>query len=470
MAKSTRNKSRLVVSELWVNGESVPVGEKRNGQILLTTSPNLQQKFVFDADNNDFTFYFSDLQFGMMQRKIAYRLLPDEAWKIGTLENGISYRHLPVGDYTLQVKLIYPDASEGEMIEMSIRVNTHWWKTGWAYLGYMALFLGILFIVYYYMERKGKKREMHKAREMELKETLNLAKMKQEQKQEIEAMRNQLLTLFVQELRTPLSLIIAPLKEMSQENDLSARILSKVRVAYRNSLGMLDACNQLLAIYTQRPLAEKLEVSRNTADKILDKVVFAVSELVRMNQIDFHYDKKTKKELEIWVDSNRIRFVLHNLLSNAFNHVRLSGSVHLSMQETVNNGVAYCTITVSDSGKSQVKEVRQTVDEELQTDLTGIELGYDVMEQVILFHHGSISLNSEEGTGTEVTVNIPIGKEVLENDPNILFVEEDEPEEVEEAVVPVVEAEVPRKCPDRKRLWCIYQLKPLLLREQKRTY
>ena len=140
---------------------------------------------------------------------------------------------------------------------------------------------------------------MHKAREMELKETLNLAKMKQEQKQEIEAMRNQLLTLFVQELRTPLSLIIAPLKEMSQENDLSTRILSKVRVAYRNSLGMLDACNQLLAIYTQRSLAEKLEVSRNTADKILDKVVFAVSELVRMNQIDFHYDKKTKKELEI---------------------------------------------------------------------------------------------------------------------------------------------------------------------------
>ena len=57
-----------------------------------------------------------------------------------------------------------------------------------------------------------------------------LPRKKQEQKQEIEAMRNQLLTLFVQELRTPLSLIIAPLKEMSQENDLSARILSKHRV------------------------------------------------------------------------------------------------------------------------------------------------------------------------------------------------------------------------------------------------
>lgn len=26
--------------------------------------------------------------------------------------------------------------------------------------------------------------------------------------------------------------------------------------------------------------------------------------------------------MEIWADNKRIRFVLHNLLSNAFNHVR----------------------------------------------------------------------------------------------------------------------------------------------------
>lgn len=448
IAKSGLHKNRLLISELRVNGEPVSVGEKVNGQVLLSVSPDLQRKFAFNAYNDDFTFYFSDLQFGMMQRKVAYRLLPDEEWKIGTLENGISYRRLPVGDYTLQVKLVYPDASEGEVMEISLRVNTYWWNTGWAYLGYMILFFGILFIVYYSVERKGKKREIYRTRELELKETLNLAKMKQEQKQEIETMRNQLLTMFVQELRTPLSLIIAPLKEMSQESDLSTGILSKVRVAYRNSLGMLDACNQLLAIYTQRPLAEKLKVSPWMADKVVDQVLFSVSELVRINQVDFHYEKKTKKEMELWVDGNRIKFVLHNLLSNAFNHVRLSGSVSLVMQETVRGGVSYCTITVADNGKSHVKEVRQFTDEELQTDLTGVELGYDVMEKVILLHHGTIDLKSGEEGGTEVTVDIPIGKEALENDPDIIFVEETgQPEEAAVEILPYAEEKVVKEVP-----------------------
>ncbi len=166
--------------------------------------------------------------------------------------------------------------------------------------------------------------------------------MEQEQKQEIEVMRNQLLTKFMEELRTPLSLIIAPLKEVAQESGLPAGILSKLRVAYRNSLGMLDACNQLLAIYTQGSLTDKLKVAPYSIERLVDGVVVAVGELVRINQFNLRYDKKIKKDMEIWADNKRIRFVLHNLLSNAFNHVRFSGDVSLLLQEMVRDGVRYC--------------------------------------------------------------------------------------------------------------------------------
>ena len=174
------------MSDVRVNGEPVSVGEEVNGQVILSESPDLQREFVFNANNDDFTFYFSDMQYGMMERKMAYRLLPDEEWKMETLENGISYRRLPVGNYTLQVKLVYPDASEGELIEIPIRIKTHWWNTGWAYIGYALFCFGVFAVVFYYLDRKAKRRELHKAHEMELKETLNLSKMKQEQKQEIE--------------------------------------------------------------------------------------------------------------------------------------------------------------------------------------------------------------------------------------------------------------------------------------------
>ena len=104
------------------------------------------------------------------------------------------------------------------------------------------------------------------------------------------------------------------------------------------------------------------------------------------------------------------------------------------MQETVREGIHYCTIVVSDNGKSQVRDVRQAVEEGLKTDLTGIELGYDVMERVISLHHGTIAMKSEEGEGTEITIDLPIGKELLENDPNIIFVEQVDEEEVLEPI------------------------------------
>ena len=88
----------------------------------------------------------------------------------------------------------------------------------------------------------------------------DLEKLKQEQKKEIEAMRNRLLMLFVQELRTPLSLIIAPLKELQKDDSQTSQL--SLQVAYRNSLRMVDACDQLLAVYGQGNMESKLEVAR----------------------------------------------------------------------------------------------------------------------------------------------------------------------------------------------------------------
>lgn len=426
--KIEQHKSSLRLAEVWVNGRLAPVGKSLNGQVVLKTTPDKQSDFVFGAGNDYFTFYFSDLKYDIMQCKQAYRLLPDEEWKVGTLEDGITFSHLPIGKYTLQVKLIYPDAGESEIVEIPIKINTYWWDTFWAKMVYLLIALGAVFAIYSYVESRGRRREAHKAREMELKEKLNLTRMKQEQKQEIDLMRNQLLTRFMEELRTPLSLIIAPLKEMSREQSLPIGILSKLHVAYRHSLTMLDSCNQLLAIYTQGALSDKLKVASYTVESLVDKVVFTVGELVRINQIDFKCDKRIKKDLEVWVDSKQICFVLHNLLSNAFNHIRFSGTVHLLLQDMMRDGVRYCVITVEDNGKNRVR----VAEDALLLDLTCIELGYDVMEKIVQLHHGTFSMKSSDGDGTEVVVELPVSREVLQDDPNILFVDPEPQEEPEE--------------------------------------
>ena len=147
---------------------------------------------------------------------------------------------------------------------------------------------------------------MHRDREMVLKENLSLEKMKQTQKKEIEALRNGLLMLFVQELRTPLSLIIAPLKELQKDNSQISNL--SLQVAYRNSLRMVDACDQLLAIYRQGSPETKLEVAPYSVEKMIDSSVFGVRDLLKVYPIDFRCEKRVKKELEFYVNKKKIEF------------------------------------------------------------------------------------------------------------------------------------------------------------------
>ena len=401
--KGDSGKKHLMLTDVEVGGETVLAGEKRNGQMILAVSPEKQEKLVFASDNNDFHLFFSDLRYGLAQRKIAYRLLPaDKEWKMIPLAEGLWFNGLAAGKYALQAKLVFPDGKEGEVIEIPLVVKGKWYQTIWAYIMYVLLLGGLSYFFYSYFRKKDQRKQIHRDREMILKENLNLEKLKQEQKKEIEAMRNRLLMLFVQELRTPLSLIIAPLKEL-QKDDAQTSQLS-LQVAYRNSLRMVDACDQLLAVYGQGNMESKLEVAPYSVDKMIDSSLFGVRDLLKVYAIDFHCEKRIKKEMEFYVDKKKIEFVIHNLLTNAFTHTHYAGTVSLSVCEVVNDNMHYVCLIVEDDGKERVRTVEQLMSENegSERDMSAAQMGFTIMQQMIEAHYGTITLESTEGKGTKV--------------------------------------------------------------------
>ena len=436
--KGDSGKKHLMLTDVEVGGETVLAGEKRNGQMILAVSPEKQEKLVFASDNNDFHLFFSDLRYGLAQRKIAYRLLPaDKEWKMIPLAEGLWFNGLAAGKYALQAKLVFPDGKEGEVIEIPLVVKGKWYQTIWAYIMYVLLLGGLSYFFYSYFKKKDQRKQIHRDREMILKENLNLEKLKQEQKKEIEAMRNRLLMLFVQELRTPLSLIIAPLKEL-QKDDAQTSQLS-LQVAYRNSLRMVDACDQLLAVYGQGNMESKLEVAPYSVDKMIDSSLFGVRDLLKVYTIDFHCEKRIKKEMEFYVDKKKIEFVIHNLLTNAFTHTHYAGTVSLSVCEVVNDNMHYVCLIVEDDGKERVRTVEQLMSENegSERDMSAAQMGFTIMQQMIEAHYGTITLESTEGKGTKVTVNLPADRDVFENNPNIQFID---PEELTEVAEPEPES------------------------------
>lgn len=436
--KGDSGKKHLMLTDVEVGGETVLAGEKRNGQMILAVSPEKQEKLVFASDNNDFHLFFSDLRYGLAQRKIAYRLLPaDKEWKMIPLAEGLWFNGLAAGKYALQAKLVFPDGKEGEVIEIPLVVKGKWYQTIWAYIMYVLLLGGLSYFFYSYFRKKDQRKQIHRDREMILKENLNLEKLKQEQKKEIEAMRNRLLMLFVQELRTPLSLIIAPLKELQKDDSQTSQL--SLQAAYRNSLRMVDACDQLLAVYGQGNMESKLEVAPYSVDKMIDSSLFGVRDLLKVYTIDFHCEKRIKKEMEFYVDKKKIEFVIHNLLTNAFTHTHYAGTVSLSVCEVVNDNMHYVCLIVEDDGKEKVRTVEQLMSENegSERDMSAAQMGFTIMQQMIEAHYGTITLESTEGKGTKVTVNLPADRDVFENNPNIQFID---PEELTEVAEPEPES------------------------------
>lgn len=436
--KGDSGKKHLMLTDVEVGGETVLAGEKRNGQMILAVSPEKQEKLVFASDNNDFHLFFSDLRYGLAQRKIAYRLLPaDKEWKMIPLAEGLWFNGLAAGKYALQAKLVFPDGKEGEVTEIPLVVKGKWYQTIWAYIMYVLLLGGLSYFFYSYFKKKDQRKQIHRDREMILKENLNLEKLKQEQKKEIEAMRNRLLMLFVQELRTPLSLIIAPLKELQKDDSQTSQL--SLQVAYRNSLRMVDACDQLLAVYGQGNMESKLEVAPYSVDKMIDSSLFGVRDLLKVYTIDFHCEKRIKKEMEFYVDKKKIEFVIHNLLTNAFTHTHYAGTVSLSVCEVVNDNMHYVCLIVEDDGKERVRTVEQLMSENegSERDMSAAQMGFTIMQQMIEAHYGTITLESTEGKGTKVTVNLPVDRDVFENNPNIQFID---PEELTEVAEPEPES------------------------------
>ena len=440
--KADCERRQLMLTDIEVGGETILAGEKRNGQVILSGSPEQQKKLVFNSDNNDFHLFFSDLRYGMAERKIAYRLLPlDKDWRMVPLSEGLWFNGLSAGKYTLQAKLVFPDGKEGDVNEILVVVKDKWFQTIWAYIAYVLLLVAFSCFFYIYFKKKEQRKQMHRDRELVLKENLSLEKMKQTQKKEIEALRNGLLMLFVQELRTPLSLIIAPLKELQKDNSQVSNL--SLQVAYRNSLRMVDACDQLLAIYRQGSPETKLEVAPYSVEKMIDSSVFGVRDLLKVYPIDFRCEKRVKKELEFYVNKKKIEFIIHNLLTNAFTHTHYAGTVYFSVCEIIENNVHYVSLIVEDNGMKKVRTSEQLMSENgtLDNDLSAAQLGFSIMRQMIEAHQGTISLESVEGKGTKVTVNLPVDRAVLESEPNILFIDPEELPEVEPEVLDQLKAD-----------------------------
>jgi signal transduction histidine kinase len=112
------------------------------------------------------------------------------------------------------------------------------------------------------------------------------------------------------------------------------------------------------------------------------------------------------------LDRKRMYNALYNLANNALQATPHGGNVSIRTSMVSSDGGEPDTlqIVVSDTGQGMPEHIRKRLftDQVQSTKVGGTGMGTRIVKQVVDAHHGSITVDSEEGHGTTFTLRLPL--------------------------------------------------------------
>ena len=121
--------------------------------------------------------------------------------------------------------------------------------------------------------------------------------------------------------------------------------------------------------------------------------------------ITFHFEK-SKDEIQILCDENKIQEVILNLLINSIAAIDEKGEISVELRQQNNRWVE---IAIKDDGKGMKSEhLTQVFNPFFTTRRRGTGLGLSICKKIIEAHKGSIDVQSEQGKGTVFTIRLAL--------------------------------------------------------------
>ena len=210
------------------------------------------------------------------------------------------------------------------------------------------------------------------------------------------------------EFRTPLTLILAPVKQRLNKSDLQKEEKNLLQIIRVNAERLLDLINQVLDLSKLESGKRKLKVTGVNPGEFLSFTAHNFESLADQKNITFTIDNRCNVK-NIWIDRDVVQKITDNLLSNSFKYTNQGGQVVFK---------SYCNkdylhIIIKNTGKSLTNEELHKIFERFyQKDIhsEGIGLGLSIVKQLVEFHKGHIKVRSGKDGWTVFKVVIPITK------------------------------------------------------------
>ena len=242
-------------------------------------------------------------------------------WSRPSQDNRILVRNLPPGSYTLQIRAVSNEEKYKtyETRNIQIVITPPVWASLWAMVGYAILLVLVMIIIFrIIMLQKQKKVSDEKTRFF-----INTA----------------------HDIRTPLTLIKAPLEEVIENRMVTEQALPHMNMALKNVNTLLQLTTNLINFERIDVYSSTLYVSEYELNTFMNDVCAAFRKYAEMKHVRFVYESNFDY-LNVWFDSDKMGSILKNILSNALKYTPEEGSVCISACEEGNTW----SIEVKDTG------------------------------------------------------------------------------------------------------------------------
>lgn len=343
-------------------------------------------------------------------------------WTRPSQDNRIVVRNLPPGSYTLQIRTVSNEEKYKtyETRSIQIIITPPVWASMWAMVGYAILVVLIMIIIFrVIMLHKQKKISDEKTRFF-----INTA----------------------HDIRTPLTLIKAPLEEVVENHMVAEKALPHMNMALKNVNTLLQLTTNLINFERIDVYSSTLYVSEYELNSYMNDVCATFRKYAEMKRVRFVYESNFDY-LNVWFDSDKMGSILKNILSNALKYTPENGSVCICACEEGNTW----SIEVKDTGigipSSEQKKLFRNCfrgSNVVNLKVTGSGIGLMLVYKLVKLHKGKIHIQSVEHQGTCVQITFPKGNTHLHK---AKFISPKTPNERMDAVVlggtsdlPVLEA------------------------------
>lgn len=376
--------SRLVFSDFHLSYQPVYPGVKDSP---LQKSIDETDVLELAYDENTFSFEVSTINYDSPGNALYSWKLEGfyEKWTQPGANNLIRFTNLPPGRYILHVRAISREEHDIVFQEraMKIIITQPFWSSWWAILCYILLVIG----GFYFVLR-----------------VINLRKQKN-----ISDEKTQFFINTAHDIRTPLTLIKAPLEELLEEETLTDNGITRTNIALRNVEVLLRLVSNLINFERTDVYSSKMSVSEYELNTYMNEIYNSFSSYAAIRRIEYTYES-TFSYMNVSFDKEKMDSILKNIISNSLKYTPENGKVSISVSDTNDSWkviIKDTGIGIPASEQSKLFKLHFRASNAINSKVTGSGIGLMLVGKLVSLHGGKISVDSVEHQGTTIKIVFP---------------------------------------------------------------